>query len=146
MALIFLGQSRCALCDTILTETDQIVATSHFIADRQHPLWRFSDAGMHQTCFLVWEQREAFITLFNQVTASSVFGRDTIHHMEPDGSITTRLCRGAQDRSNFETRLSTLSKLYSQGRRLKPDRSAPGNIALVGNVSSVDAIRHPRIL
>jgi hypothetical protein len=65
MALIFLGQSRCALCDTILTETDQIVATSHFIADRQHPLWCFSDAGMHQTCFLVWEQREAFITLFN---------------------------------------------------------------------------------
>jgi hypothetical protein len=45
---------------------------------------------MHQTCFLVWEQREAFITLFNQVTASSVFGRVKIHHMEPDGSITTR--------------------------------------------------------
>jgi hypothetical protein len=56
LALVLIGKSRCALCDLVI-ENDQFIATSHFIADTTDPLWRFSDAAMHQSCFLAWKGR-----------------------------------------------------------------------------------------
>lgn len=40
--------------------------TSPFIADRDHPLFRYSDASMHPLCFLRWPSRHAFVRLFNE--------------------------------------------------------------------------------
>jgi hypothetical protein len=87
MALIFRGETKCALCDTVLKVDDAIVATSHFIADRQHPLWRFSDAAMHKTCFLEWDRRQAFVDLFNQSVGDIIFSDGTSHIMRDDGLI-----------------------------------------------------------
>jgi hypothetical protein len=77
MALIFRGKTKCALCDGVLKADDAIVATSHFIADRQHPLWRFSDAAMRETCFLDWDQRRLFADMFNQIVGGAIFGDGT---------------------------------------------------------------------
>lgn len=58
MALIT-QYTKCALCGELLGD-GEIVATTHFIADRNDPLWRFSDAAMHQSCFDKWEHRDEF--------------------------------------------------------------------------------------
>lgn len=42
--------SKCALCGELLTEP--IYATSHFIGDETHDLYRFSDAAMHWNCYV----------------------------------------------------------------------------------------------
>jgi hypothetical protein len=88
MALILRGKSKCALCDLVISENDQIVATSHFIADAADPLWRFSDSAMHERCFLGWDQRELFIEKFNQIVSET--RGDTYHHMNDDGTIVSR--------------------------------------------------------
>ena len=87
MALIAIGKTKCSLCDVALKADDAIVATSHFIAESQHPLYRFSDAGMHKTCFLNWDQRQAFVDLFNQLFGSITWGDGTNKLMRDDGAI-----------------------------------------------------------
>ena len=49
MAIIIRGKTCCALCDEVIYDADDIVATSHFVTDRNDPLWRFSDAAIHIT-------------------------------------------------------------------------------------------------
>lgn len=87
MALILFGKTECSLCGNVIMDDDDIVANSHFIADRNDPLWRFSDSTMHRSCFLAWDQREAFVTKFNQLVAGITFGNGTYHRMESDGTI-----------------------------------------------------------
>jgi hypothetical protein len=86
MALIVKG-TKCALCDAPLDGGGALVATSAFIGDRHDPLWRFSDAAMHRTCFLAWGLRETFIKRFNDAVGGVVFGNGTRHHMSDDGTI-----------------------------------------------------------
>jgi hypothetical protein len=97
MALIFLGKTECAICNVVLKEGDQIVATSAFIADRDDPLWQFSDAAMHKSCFLEWDQRKNFVEKYNETVGALTFGNGTYHYMEPDGSIIKRV----RERSEF---------------------------------------------
>ena len=87
MALILLGRSRCALCDQVLEQGQALIATSHFVEDQDHDLWRFSDAGMHRACFLAWPLREEFVELFNQVHLRHIRGMLFMH---PDGTIERR--------------------------------------------------------
>ncbi len=94
MALIIRG-TACALCERVIGDSDEVVATSHFIADRSDPLWPFSDAAMHATCFAEWPLREEFIVRFNAVAGQHVFGNGMRHRMEPDGSIVSEKARGA---------------------------------------------------
>lgn len=54
------GKSTCPLCGQVLGKDDANFGTTHFIADRNDPLWRFSDAAMHGTCFEAWEHRAEF--------------------------------------------------------------------------------------
>ena len=66
MALLRLNQdgtyaSRCALCGLQLT--NPIFATSHFMADRTHDLYRYSDAAMHWDCYLNWPDQARFASL-----------------------------------------------------------------------------------
>src|SRR5262245_23882161 len=57
MALIFLGHSKCALCDKILMEGDEIVGLPA-ATNPEHPLWRYFDAGYHAVCFENWDKKE----------------------------------------------------------------------------------------
>jgi hypothetical protein len=87
MALILRGKTECRLCASVLEADVAIVATSHFIVDSQHPLWRFSDAAMHKTCFLNWDQRQSFVDLFNQIQGGITYGSGTYKLMRDDGAI-----------------------------------------------------------
>ncbi len=60
MALVIRGKSTCPLCGSVLADGDELWATTHFIADRNDPLWRFSDAAMHLRCFEAWEHHDEF--------------------------------------------------------------------------------------
>ena len=50
MALIFRGKTKCSLCVNIIMVGDEIVATSHFIADRNDPLWRLGSSVSVDQC------------------------------------------------------------------------------------------------
>ena len=67
MALIALNPdgtyaSTCALCGAPLT--DPIFATSHFLGDPSHDLYRFSDAAMHWNCYIQWPDQARFASLY----------------------------------------------------------------------------------
>src|SRR5262245_49615382 len=88
MALIMRGKTQCALCERVLSEGDDIVATSHFIGDPYDRLWRYSDAGMHRACLLAWDDRTAFIARYNSIFGPMVWGNGMSDRMEEDGRIT----------------------------------------------------------
>ena len=87
MAPILLGKTECSLCSCIINTADDIVSTSHFIAQQDDPLWRFADSAMHRSCFLAWDQRANFVEKFNRTVEGITFGNGTYHHMEADGVI-----------------------------------------------------------
>lgn len=66
---------------------DEVVVTSHFIADRDDPLWRFSDAAMHRRCFLAWDQRAEFVTKFNRIVGEITLENGTSQQMDSEGTI-----------------------------------------------------------
>jgi hypothetical protein len=94
VALIFPGKTECSICGVVLNEGDDMVATTHFIADQNDPLWRFSDSAMHRSCFLGWVQRQAFVRKYNETIGTITWGNGTYHRMEDDGHISV-LKRGA---------------------------------------------------
>ena len=67
MALIFRGRSLCSICHEVINHDDAIVATTHFIADRSDPLWRFSDSGMHVACYESWDHRDGFAARYEAI-------------------------------------------------------------------------------
>jgi hypothetical protein len=87
VALIVLGSSWCPLCGRVLHQGDELVATSHFIADPRDPLWCYSDAGMHRSCFLTWEHREAFRVRYNEAVRRFARGTAALRLMSWDGSV-----------------------------------------------------------
>jgi len=87
VAIVLRGKTECSLCGKVIINGDDIVATSHFIADKADPLWRFSDSAMHHSCFNEWEHRAEFVAKFNRIVGEITFGNGTYHHMESDGAI-----------------------------------------------------------
>jgi hypothetical protein len=66
--------SECALCGRTLSEP--IFATSHFIGDRSHDLYRYSDAAMHWSCYVHWPDQARFASLyFEAAVKRSVTGQ-----------------------------------------------------------------------
>ena len=57
MALIFLGLTECALCGKILQEGNKVTSLSP-IGDRQNPLYKYFDVGLHTQCFENWDKKE----------------------------------------------------------------------------------------
>jgi hypothetical protein len=49
--------------------TKPIFATSHFIREESHDLWRFSDAAMHWECYANWEHQKRFADLWFEATS-----------------------------------------------------------------------------
>ena len=83
MALFDPGFTPCALCGKVLAEDDDLVGTTHFISDRDHPLFPYSDSLMHRACFLKWEHRAAFVAAYNAE-------KGHVHRMRSDGTIRDR--------------------------------------------------------
>jgi hypothetical protein len=59
------------ICGVTLQPGDKIGATSHFIYDKNDPLWRYSDAPFHVACFEKWEHRAAFEAKYAAATEQS---------------------------------------------------------------------------
>ena len=92
MAMIFLGKSKCPLCGEVLESGQELVATTHFIESPEHPLWRFSDAAMHYTCFQLWEHREPFVAKYNaEVDKTAFHTAKPRPYMSPDGRYPEKL-------------------------------------------------------
>jgi len=66
MERIRAGRALCALCNDVIRPDEDAFVTPDFLADDSDPFWRFSDAPMHRACFLVWDQRKAFVYHYNQ--------------------------------------------------------------------------------
>ena len=64
MALIMSGVSECSLCGNILEEEHEIIGWMAFLT-QEHPLWQYSDSGMHKACFDAWEHAPFFEHLCN---------------------------------------------------------------------------------
>lgn len=86
MALIPFGHTRCFVCGQLLQQEDDVFGTSHFIADRTHHLWKYSDAAAQRDCFVQWAHRDEFVALFNQTLQHDWRGK----RLEPDGRYTER--------------------------------------------------------
>ena len=63
MALIFLGKSTCSICGAVLASGQAIIGCPHVVPIGD-PLRRFSDSGMHESCFEQWEHRERMLELY----------------------------------------------------------------------------------
>lgn len=96
MALIFIGRSKCAICDSTIESADGCVATSPFVTDPDDPLWRFSDAVMHRRCFLGCADRESIVRRFNQAKSSCILPDGSHHEMTPEGEIVVVTANGAR--------------------------------------------------
>jgi hypothetical protein len=79
------GKTCCALCGTTFSAADEIVAFPHFISDETHPLWRFSDAATHQSCFVDWDRATEFRSAYNEIWPKIM--PDHPRYMQLDGSI-----------------------------------------------------------
>ena len=85
------GQAYCALCGVAIRPDEDAFVTPGFLADDADPFWRFSDAPMHRACFLVWEQRKAFVARFNAVARAQLVADDFSYpHMTSDGELIRR--------------------------------------------------------
>jgi hypothetical protein len=85
MAIVMRGKTRCSICGDVITDGHDIVSTPHFLWDEAHPLWRFSDSGMHQRCFAGWEHAAEFRDTFNELWPKLMPSNP--REMLPDGSI-----------------------------------------------------------
>ena len=63
MAVLSLGNSTCSLCGGILSENDEVVTWTAFL-NPDHKWWKYSDSGMHKTCFEKWEHQKEFEALY----------------------------------------------------------------------------------
>ena len=59
MALISLGSSTCSICGEVLHKDQEMITWQAFLTPN-HPLWKYSDTGMHAECFEQWEHKEEF--------------------------------------------------------------------------------------
>jgi hypothetical protein len=68
MALVIVGRSRCALCEGVLEDGQDVTAFPAFLPPK-HRLWRYSDAAFHARCFIAWTERSAFEALYQRAQA-----------------------------------------------------------------------------
>ena len=66
MTLLLRGKTECPLCGEVIGKDDEVVGTTHFIADQKDPLWQFSDAAFHKSCFEAWEHRDEFLARYEK--------------------------------------------------------------------------------
>ncbi len=64
MALIILDSTKCSLCKKVLKTEDTIVSWSAFLMP-DHKFWKYSDSGMHKSCFENWKHKKEFEYLYH---------------------------------------------------------------------------------
>lgn len=50
MAIVFLNQSQCSICHTIMYEHEKIIQFPAFTSNQKDPLYPFSDDSVHYSC------------------------------------------------------------------------------------------------
>lgn len=130
MAIIAWGYTRCPLCEELLLETDLLVATSHFMNDPFHDLYRFSDAAMHRSCFLEWDKRQEFVQLFNEIAEARQFEGDAYDQMLADGEVISLMPVGP-----------AMSQLRERVRMPMHDAAETGSVEEVVRLIQEDADR-----
>jgi hypothetical protein len=90
MDRITAGQAHCPLCGETIRPDEDALLTPDFLADDTDPLWRFNDCAMHRACFLVWDQRKAFVARYNQLMRRWSAPRDSELHMTSEGDVILR--------------------------------------------------------
>ena len=65
MALIFIGVTECAICGKVLQEANAVTSLPP-IADKQHPLYKYFDTGLHTQCFENWDNKEEVLIIINE--------------------------------------------------------------------------------
>ena len=81
------GRAHCAICGDVIRPVDDAFVTPDFLADEDDPFWRFADAAVHRTCFLVWDQRKTFIARFNRAARLWVNPDGSHPRMTSEGEI-----------------------------------------------------------
>ena len=51
MAIVIGGKTKCVICGKVLEKGQELVCFSPFVWNRLDPLYKFSDAAVHETCF-----------------------------------------------------------------------------------------------
>ncbi|AEW00893.1 hypothetical protein A4D02_13110 [Niastella koreensis] len=65
MALIFLGQSTCALCGQLLMPGEQVKGLPA-ISNTIHSLYKYFDSGFHLQCFQNRDKKEEALILIKE--------------------------------------------------------------------------------
>jgi hypothetical protein len=84
------GRAYCALCREAIAPGDEALMTPDFLADEDDPFWRFADTAMHRACFLVWDQRKAFVARFNRAARQWAAPDGSRPRMTSEGEIVRR--------------------------------------------------------
>ena len=84
------GTATCALCHDALRSDADAIVTPDFLADEADRFFRFSDATMHRACFVVWDQRKAFIAHFNRVAREFTAEDGAYLQMSSEGELVQR--------------------------------------------------------
>ncbi|MEM7187467.1 MAG: hypothetical protein AAF466_12485 [Bacteroidota bacterium] len=58
MALLLRGKSKCPICGEIIHQ--EAVVAGYLSVSAEHPMFRFHDVCMHQSCYEQWELRETY--------------------------------------------------------------------------------------
>jgi hypothetical protein len=80
----------CSLCRETIAPTEDAVHLPDCVADEHDPLWPFSDARMHRSCFVRWEERKRFAQRFNRLARQLRDADGTFLHLGPDGALERR--------------------------------------------------------
>jgi hypothetical protein len=81
------GRAHCALCGEAVRPDEDAFITPDFLADESDRFWRFADAPMHRACFLVWDQRKAFVARYNRAARRWVAPDGSHPRMTSEGEI-----------------------------------------------------------
>ncbi len=61
MAIVIPGVTVCPLCRRAIDGPEDFIGFPHFIEDEEDPLWIYSDAAFHKSCFDTWSRKEEFL-------------------------------------------------------------------------------------
>lgn len=65
MAIIILGSTKCALCDKLLQQGEDVSSLPP-ISDIPNPLYKYFDAGLHTRCFENWDKKEEVLRIIKE--------------------------------------------------------------------------------
>lgn len=83
MAIIIKGKSKCAICNSVL-DREPIISWKAFL-NTEHPLWKYSDTGMHEECFNNWKHKETFEHLYNYQPLIDFENPELKQHIQTSG-------------------------------------------------------------